>query len=82
MAIKVNIKSLLIGFLLGTMIMLALGATSNPRPAVKYQLGVHCNADGSFVFARMNSDTGEIEARRIGILSIFPKTEIFMPAKR
>jgi len=64
-----------------------LGATSNLSAAGKYQLAVHCDADGSFVFARINTETGEVEATRIGILSIFQTRHneqpmIFMKPKR
>ena len=87
MVIKVNIKSLIIGFLLGIIMILSLGAIPNSSAAGKYQLAVYCNADGSFVFARMNTETGQVEASRVGILSIFPtrdneEPKIFMRPKR
>lgn len=82
MAVNVNFKSLLIGLLLGAALILALGAALNPQTAGKYNVAICLNEDGSVVFARIDTCTGEIEACRQGVMSIFPKPNVYMSAKK
>lgn len=77
MVINVNIKSVVIGFLLGVAIVLAMGAAANSS---RYQIAVTSSADGSIIFARVDIDTGEVVACRQGVTSIFPKPTQHMPA--
>ena len=80
MAVNVNFKSLLIGLLLGTVLILALGAALNPQTAGKYNVAICLNDDGSVVFARIDTCTGEVEAFRQGVMNIFPTPQVYMRA--
>jgi len=77
MVMNVNIKSVVIGFLLGVGMVLAMGAAANSS---HYQVAVISSADGSIIFARMDADTGEVVACRKPVEWILPKPKQQMPA--
>ena len=63
MSKTINIKSLLIGFLLATSVMLFMGATSNNQIG-KYQVSTCYRDAGNWVFETIiNTETGEIISR-------------------
>jgi purine-cytosine permease-like protein len=80
MSVNVNVKSLVIGFLLGIVMMLVLGAASNPG-AGKYQVAVSCSPSGHVIFARVDTITGEVVAWREGDLSMPAKPSVYLRAR-
>jgi hypothetical protein len=60
MPIKIDIKSLVIGLLVGIIAFLDLGATSGKNIVGKYRLSMAAN-DTQVFYGRINIDTGKIE---------------------
>ena len=79
MTVEVNVKSLLIGLLFGIALMLALGAASSDT--TRYDTSVACNEVWA-VFTRINTETGEITARREAVARLSPAPQVCMPAAK
>jgi hypothetical protein len=60
MTLKVDIKSLLLGLVIGIIALLVLGAASRGNSAGQYQVSIAANVRGVF-YAKIHTGTGEIE---------------------
>jgi hypothetical protein len=78
MAVKLDVKSMVIGLLVGVAVMLAAGAATD---SARYATAVACN-DVWIVFTRIDTRTGEIVARREAIGRLAPSLRVSMPADR
>jgi len=78
MTIEGNVKNLLVGLLLGIALMLALGAAADSE---RYDTSVACN-DIWAVIVRIDTQTGEITARREAVNRVSPAPHICMPAAK
>ena len=78
MTMELNVKSLVIGLLLGVTVMLALGAATD---SARYDTAVACN-DVWVVFTRMDTRTGTITARREAVQRLSPAPQTCMPAAK
>ena len=78
MTVKLNVKSLVIGLLLGIALMLAVGAATDSE---RYDTSVACN-DVWAVIARIDTRTGEITARREAVARLSPAPQTCMPAAK
>ena len=78
MTVRLNVKSLVIGLLLGVVVMLALGAATD---SARYDTAVACNEVWA-VFTRIDSHTGEIVARREAMSRLSPAPQTCMPAAK
>jgi hypothetical protein len=76
MTMKLNVKSLVIGLLLGVTVMLALGAATDSE---RYDTAVACN-EVWVVFTRIDTHTGQIVARREAISRLAPTLRVSLPA--
>ncbi|UCD52059.1 MAG: hypothetical protein JSW27_05355 [Phycisphaerales bacterium] len=78
MTVEVNVRSLAIGLLLGVALMLALGAASD---TTRYDTSVACNEVWA-IFTRIDTQTGQITARREAVARLSPAPQTCMPAAK
>ena len=84
MTIQLDLKSVVIGLLVGVAVMLAVGAaTDEPADGTRYDTSVACNEVWA-VITRIDTQTGEVVARReaVGRLSPAPQTVMSKPGLR
>lgn len=78
MTVQVNVRSLVLGVLVGIALMLALGAATESE---RYDTSVACNEVWA-VIARIDTHTGEITARREAVARLSPAPQMCMPAPK
>lgn len=66
---KVDIKSLVIGLVIGIIAILALGAASRGNNPGQYQVSISANVRNVF-YAKIHTGTGEIETWQTSITSV------------
>jgi hypothetical protein len=63
MVVRTGVKNLLLGLIIGISVALGLGAAIKPAEVGPYQLCIAANEKYVF-YARMNTDTGQVETWR------------------
>ncbi len=71
---KVDIKSLVIGLLIGIVAVLTLGAASRGNNPGQYQVSISANVRNVF-YAKIHTGTGEIETWQTSITSVPTKRQ-------
>jgi hypothetical protein len=71
---KVDIKSLVIGLVIGIIAVLTLGAASRGNNPGQYQVSISVNARNVF-YAKIHTGTGEIETWQTSITSVPTKRQ-------
>ena len=72
MAFKIDIKSLIIGLLIGLVVLLALGATSG-RNEGYYRLSMASDDKFYAIYGRIHTGTGKVETWKYPIHSLGPE---------
>jgi len=70
MTLKVDIKSLLLGLVIGIIAILAVGAASRGNNTGKYQISIATGVRGDVVYAKIDTSTGEVDAWQSPINSV------------
>ena len=69
MTIKVDIKSLILGLVIGITVLLAIGAASRGNSSGQYQVSIAASVRDVF-YAKIHTGTGEIETWQSPINSV------------
>ena len=69
MTLKVDIKSLVLGLVIGIIALLTIGAASRGNNTGKYQVSISANVRDVF-YAKIDTSTGEIETWQSPINSV------------
>ena len=69
MTLKIDIKSLLLGLVIGIIALLVLGAATRGNSAGKYQVSIAANVRDVF-YVKIHTGTGEIETWQSPINSV------------
>ena len=69
MTLKVDIKSLVLGLVIGIIALLAIGAASRGNSAGKYQVSISANVRDVF-YAKIDTGTGDIETWKSSMNSV------------
>ncbi len=69
MTLKIDIKSLVLGLVIGIIALLAIGAASRGNNAGKYQVSITANVRDVF-YAKIHTGTGEIETWQSPVNSV------------
>ena len=70
MALKVDIKSLVLGLIIGIIALLAIGAGSRGNNTGKYQVSIATGVRGDVVYAKIDTSTGDVETWQSPINSV------------
>ena len=70
MTLKVDLKSLVLGLIIGIIAILAVGAASRGINAGKHQVSIATGVRGDVIFAKIDTSTGEIETWQSPINSV------------
>jgi hypothetical protein len=70
MSFKVDIKSLLLGLVIGIIAILAIGAGSRGSNTGKYQVSIATGVRGDVIYAKIDTSTGEVESWQSPINSV------------
>ena len=70
MSLKVDIKSLLLGLVIGIIAILVLGAGSRGNNTGKHQVSIATGIRGDVIYAKIDTSTGEIETWQSPINSV------------
>lgn len=81
MALRIDIRSLVLGLAVGVVVLLALGARGDGGGTGKYQVAIAAGTKGVF-YVKVNTETGKMETWRMSPVEIQKRRRLPAKAKR